>query len=120
MNALTSAVVTEQVPINTIFPHTCRAGARALPQASMGDSMHSDPVPVLLAIMIQLFNKLQQYCNTIALLWSAVRKQKPIPAMLAVSAQMSDQCPPAEQINAQTHTEMLFIGTGPHTSSSTS
>ena len=40
VNALTSAVVTEQVPINTIFPHTCRAGARALPQASMGDSMH--------------------------------------------------------------------------------
>ena len=62
------------------------------------------PVPVLLAIMIQLFNKLQQYCNTIALLWSAVRMQKPIPAMLAVSAQMSDQCPPAEQINTQTHT----------------
>ena len=52
---------------------------------------------------LQLFNKLQQYCNTIALLWSAVRKQKPIPAMLAVSAQMPDQCPPAEQINTQTH-----------------
>jgi hypothetical protein len=42
--------------------------------------------------------------SSTALLWSAVRMQKPIPAMLAVSAQMSDQCPPAEQINTQTHT----------------